>query len=58
MASRTEAAEKHVAEVKAQAMGEVEGAAKDVTGDIVELLIGARPSDAEIVKAVSAARAA
>lgn len=53
---RTDAAEKHVAEVKAKALAEVDTAAVDATSEIVELLIGTRPSEAEASEAVKAAR--
>lgn len=56
LTERTEAAERHVAEVKAKALAEVDGAAADATAEIVDLLIGSRPSEAETAEAVKAVR--
>ncbi|ESR26223.1 F0F1 ATP synthase subunit B [Lutibaculum baratangense] len=56
MAERTAAAEKHVAEVKARALAEVDSAAIDATSEIVDLLIGNRPTEAEAAAAVKAVR--
>ena len=57
MAERTEAAERHVAEVKTKALAEVDSAAVDATAEIVDLLIGTRPSESEASEAVKAVRA-
>ncbi len=57
MAERTEAAERHVAEVKTKALAEVDSAAVDATAEIVDLLIGTRPSESEASAAVKAVRA-
>lgn len=48
--------EKHVAEVKAKALAEVDGIAGETAQAIVEQLIGAKPTQAELTKAVSAAQ--
>lgn len=47
--------EAHVADVKAKALAEVDAIASDTAQAIVEELIGAKPTKAELTKAVSAA---
>ncbi len=54
---RLDAAETRINDVKARALMEVDAIARDATQAIVETLIGGRTSDAEIARAVEAARA-
>lgn len=53
--ARTAAAEAGISEARRNAMGEIEGVAAEVAGDIVEKLTGARPDPARTQEAARAA---
>lgn len=55
--ARIEAAEARIAGLRAEAMGKLDAVAADAAADIVERLIGSRPSAAEAASAVAAAAA-
>lgn len=55
LARKTEEAEQNIAAIKAKALGEVGSIAEDTTAAIVERLIGATVSKAEVASAISAA---
>lgn len=54
LAAKMSDAEKHIAGIKAKALGEVDTIAADTVSDIVTQLIGGKLTKAEITKAVSA----
>lgn len=57
-AETTAAAEERISKSRNQALGEVDAAARDVAADIVNRLIGTKPTAKELTEAVDAAKVA
>lgn len=56
LAKKTAEAETRISDMKAKALAEVDAAAADAAGEIVSLLIGVKPTEAEVDKAVVSAK--